>query len=243
MEWYTGDSNPVGYVPTPAHKPSSLWAFKFMSKTNRVSAFIDGFNLYHSLADLGPEKNHLKWLDLWSLSKKYSSMQGQELTRVFYFSAYATWLPGPYHRHRTYVRALQVQGVDFIQGRFKEKDRFCKDCKKTWVAHEEKETDVNIALRMLDEAYRNTYDHALLFSADSDLVPAVKMAKERFPKKQIFVITPPHYKHSLELIKAVGGYRFSRKIKVSHLEQCLLPEIISEEDGASIRRPSEYNPI
>ncbi len=214
-----------------------------MYKTNKVSAFIDGFNLYHSLDDLGKDKNYLKWLDLWKLSKRYSSMAGQDLTNVYYFSAYATWLHGPYHRHRIYVKALEEQGVTFVQGRFKKKNRYCKKCKKTWVGHEEKETDVNIALHLLDEAYRDSFDHALLFSADSDLVPAVRIVKDRFPQKQIFVITPPCYKNCLELIKAVGGYKYSRQIKLIHLEKALLPEAISTKDGTTIQRPVEYNQL
>lgn len=214
-----------------------------MNETNKVSAFIDGFNLYHSLVDLGKDNNHLKWLDLWKLAKRYSSMNSQDLTNVYYFSAYATWLPGPYRRHRTYVKALKEQGVTFVQGRFKEKERFCKECKRTWRGHEEKETDVNIALHLLDEAYRDSFDHALLFTADSDLAPAVRIVKKRFPNKQIFIITPPRYKHSLELIRAVGGHKYSRQIKLSHLENALLPETIVTKDGNTIQRPSKYNPL
>lgn len=235
-------SNPVGYVPTLAHRPSGLWASIFMYKLSQVTAFIDGFNLYHSLVDLGPENNHLKWLNLWTLSQRYACMEGQKLTRVLYFSAYATWLPGPYYRHRAFVKALQTQSVEFVPGRFKEKERSCKNCCKTWIGHEEKETDVNIAIHMLDEAYLDTFDHALLFSADSDLSPVVRILKTRFPKKQIFIITPPRYEHSKELIKASGGYNFSRKIKVSHLENCLLPATLSGKDGTLIQRPPEYNP-
>lgn len=40
-------------------------------------------------------------------------------------------------------------------GKFKEKDRSCNICSSMWNAHEEKETDVNIALYILDEAYQN----------------------------------------------------------------------------------------
>ena len=35
--------------------------------TKRVAVYVDGFNLYHALDDLA--ENHLKWLDLWSLSE------------------------------------------------------------------------------------------------------------------------------------------------------------------------------
>ena len=68
----------------------------------RVAAFIDGFNLYHAILNL--RAPHLKWLDLWALSDAFVLRRTQLLTDVYYFSAYATWLPGAYRRHRTYVR-------------------------------------------------------------------------------------------------------------------------------------------
>ena len=53
----------------------------------RVSVYIDGFNLYHALDDLG--ESHLKWLDLWALSQTLVR-KNEAVTTVKYFSAYAT---------------------------------------------------------------------------------------------------------------------------------------------------------
>jgi hypothetical protein len=89
----------------------------------RVSVYIDGFNLYHALDDLG--ESHLKWLDLWALSETLIR-KNEAVTTVKYFSAYATWMPASYRRHQRYVAALQAQGVQFIEGRFKEKPMQCK---------------------------------------------------------------------------------------------------------------------
>ena len=43
---------------------------------------------------------------------------------------------------------------------------------------------------MLDDAYQDQCDHLILFSGDSDLVPAVSMVRQRFPKKRITVYVP-----------------------------------------------------
>ena len=51
---------------------------------------------------------------------------------------------------------------------FKAKDRKCSECGHVRKGHEEKETDVNIAVAMLNGAYHNEYDHAYLVSRDSD---------------------------------------------------------------------------
>ncbi len=223
-----------------------------MKKINKVISFVDGFNLYHSIRELGsdkykkpiPNKNHLKWVDLWCLSSRYANKESQKLIRVLYFSAFATWLSGPYSRHRKYVKGLQNRGVEFIKGKFKDKERECKTCGATWVGHEEKETDVNIGIHLLNEAYKNSFDHAILISADSDLSPAVKLIKKTFPSKLIYVVIPPKVKPSKELIQAAGGYQFSRNIKESHIAKCILPAEITNQYGQLIvKRPREYDPV
>ena len=57
---------------------------------------------------------------------------------------------------------------------FKAKDRKCSECGHVRKGHEEKETDVNIAVAMLNGAYHNEYDHAYWVSRDSDLTPVVR---------------------------------------------------------------------
>jgi uncharacterized LabA/DUF88 family protein len=209
-------------------------------KIERIVVFVDGFNLYHAIHDLG--QPHLKWVDLYALTRRYATKPEQQVQAVFYFSAFATWLPGPYARHREFVKALQATGVVPIMGRFKEKDRSCLNCNARWKAHEEKETDVNLALYLLNEARKDTYDHAFLVSNDSDLVPALKMVKSEFPSKRIRVLTPPKKNSSKDLVNAAGGMQFVRTIKVSHLAQHLLPPTLVAMDKSEIRRPREYHP-
>jgi uncharacterized LabA/DUF88 family protein len=62
-------------------------------------------------------------------------------------------------------------------GQFKNKPKQCLKCGTKWMNHEEKETDVNLALALLDLAYKDLYDHAFLLSRDSDLAPAVHKVK------------------------------------------------------------------
>jgi len=40
---------------------------------------------------------------------------------------------------------------------------------------EEKQTDINIAVNLLEKAYTNAYDIALILSVDKDLIPALKV--------------------------------------------------------------------
>lgn len=127
-----------------------------------------------------------------------------------------------------------------ILGQFKQKERFCPHCSAKWLGHEEKETDVNIALELLDLAAQDAYDRALLFSNDSDLAPAVRKVLVRFPNKRITIVAPPFSRQCNELIQSASN---KTKIKVHHLEKSLLPEMIFDASGLiSVKRPAEYAP-
>jgi uncharacterized LabA/DUF88 family protein len=198
----------------------------------RVITYIDGFNLYHAIHDL--REPALKWVDLWALSENIIR-DYQTLEAVKYFSAYATWRPGPFQRHRAYVAALEARGVQAIMGRFKEKTVRCQaTCREEFTTHEEKETDVNIGVHLLTDTLRDRFDTALVISADTDLNVAVKMARSEAPNKCIELVSPP------------GRFNRNREvpplfaITKGKLRSSLLPDEIVTASGATIRRPERY---
>src|SRR5215211_2740463 len=134
---------------TPWVSACGVFAFWGPGSMTPVCIYIDGFNLYHALLKFGDEK--VKWLDLAALSKRLIAPKTEQIARIYYFSAYADWLPGPVSRHREYVKALTACGVICVMGHFKNKDRGCHNCGHKWVAHEEKETDVSIGITMLND--------------------------------------------------------------------------------------------
>ncbi len=212
--------------------------FRHFMNQERVICFVDGFNLYHAINDL--KKPYLKWVNLWKLSSVFIRPKSQQLLSVYYFSAYADWRPDAKVRHLSYVKALIAEGVTPIMGKFKNKDRECLKCHSKWQSHEEKETDVNIALALVNLAYQNKYDRALLITNDSDQAPAIRMVRNLFPNKNITTIVPPHYRHSNELIQASSD---KAKITIDHLERCLMPEVVLDAGGNLIViRPKEYVP-
>lgn len=202
----------------------------------RVAAFIDGFNLYHAVHDIGREE--LKWLDLKKVVGCFTDPNVHEIVDVFYFSAYAKWLPEPYQRHVAYVRALKAMGVTPVLGNFKTRHRNCRKCGNSWVGHEEKESDVNIAVWMIRYAFEDIYDQAFLISGDSDLVAPLSFIREKFPEKKIKLICPPGRRHSKELGKLATN---RAKIKEVHLEQSRLPDVIHDAMGKPmINCPEKY---
>ena len=152
----------------------------------RYCFYIDGFNMYYALNRKYP---HFKWLNYYQLAKSVL-LAHDKLEKVNYFSAYITWKPDNHKRHQDYVTALRWAGVEFVPGRFKNKGIHCHLCHRTFMTHEEKQTDVNIAIRLLSDAVEDKYDRAVIVSADSDLTPAILAVRKLFPNKQGGVMFP-----------------------------------------------------
>ena len=207
----------------------------------RVACFIDGLNLYHALP-----RNHHKWLNLKALVERLMASRVETLVSVNYFFAHAEWRPAAYGRDRQYVAALKATGVNVVLGHFKTKDRFCDLCRGHFLGHEEKETDVNIALHMLNAAYKGGYDKAILISRDSDLAPVLRMIRREFPKLEIEVVAPPnfgrpHLRHSIDLVNLATS---KKNIRTRQIEACLLPrQVIDPRTGkTAATRPAAYDP-
>jgi uncharacterized LabA/DUF88 family protein len=190
---------------------------------NKSLALIDGFNYYHKLKNYQKNNNVcVKWLNYQKLIsnaiKNYRKNDKFDL-EVIYFSAYADHRDsGSINRHKIYVEALEKSGVKIVLGEFKKKFiDICPECKQKMpnekiLKHEEKHTDVNIAITMLEKAFLNEFDDCYLLSEDNDYVPVVKRVKELFPNKIITVCPPPQKRYFVyELITASGesdSYRF-----------------------------------
>jgi uncharacterized LabA/DUF88 family protein len=132
---------------------------------------------------------------------------GQTLEQITYFTARVRNDPEGQRRQSDYLDALASYSsrVTVVDGRFQEKPRRCRDCGAAWTVYEEKETDVNIAAALIEDAVLDRYDTALLISADSDLCPAIVTMKRLCPEKRIIAAFPPK-RHSADLKRAVDGY-------------------------------------
>lgn len=167
----------------------------------RVVAFVDGFNVYHSLdlVERGATEaqrtqyRKYKWLNLRKLLENFIDPSHEDLHRVIYFTAYPEWNPDKKLRHQTYVSALRTAKVEVVFGEFKSSMVQCKvpkpsGCNEFYEAREEKQTDVNIAVSILE--FAEEYDKMLLLTADSDQVPALRLLKAKHRDKHICVIHP-----------------------------------------------------
>jgi len=197
----------------------------------RVAAYVDGFNLYFGLKAMRGRK--YLWLDLQALAVSLLR-PGQTLEQVSYFTARVRNDPQGAQRQSEYLDALTDHSplVSVIDGRFQQKDRRCRKCGATSNFYEEKETDVNIAVALVEDAVRDRYDTALLISADSDLCPAVRSMKRLRPEKRIIAAFPP-LRQSGDLKRTVDGYLFIGEDKI---RQSQLPTNIIRANGVVLRK-------
>jgi uncharacterized LabA/DUF88 family protein len=202
----------------------------------RAAFYFDGFNLYHALDAL--RQQHLKWVSLHDLSNLLIPSRDEAVRSIVYFSAYLTHKPDKLVRHRAYVAALEATGVECVLGRFKYSDVRCRNCGSEWRSYEEKETDVNIGIRIVRDAFRDVFDVYYLVSADTDLAPVIRMLKNEFPEKEFVSVATPRRPHSSEFLRLADR---TLKITENALSKCLLPASISRKDGKVIVRPTQYD--
>jgi len=212
--------------------------------TVRVSFLVDGFNLYHSLrqAEMKRGGGGYRWLDLRSLLASYLEHVDREafLGEIVYFSALATHRqqtsPGTVQRHRTYVAALQATGVRIALGHFKRSRQVRPTCGARNDRHEEKETDVAIGATLVEWAATGSCDAAFLVSGDSDLMPAVRIARRIAPELRIGALFP--FARTSDDLRNTVDQAF--KIKARRYPRNQLPDPVIASSRVAIHRPPAW---
>lgn len=203
----------------------------------RVLFYIDGFNLYFGMKTKG--WNRYLWLDLQTLCGSLCKPD-QKLAQVKYFTARVsstTSDPGKSKRQSAYLDAIEAHGgVLTFYGKYLSKDTTCKNCGAITPKHEEKETDVNIAVAVLGDAFTDQFDTAILISADSDLVPVVRAVRHFTPHKRVVIAFPPA-RQSYELRQAANGFFHIGETDLRHNQP---PNAVTTASGYVIHRPVEW---
>lgn len=142
-------------------------------KKERVSIFIDGSNLYHSLKALEGIK-----IDFEKLVKELS--KDRILTNAFYYIAPLdiTVNEEKYWKHQKFLSELEkIPGFKVVLCTLR---KYQKD--DGTFGFEVKGDDVFLANDLFVGAYENLYDVAILVSGDEDFIPIVNTLK-RLKKK------------------------------------------------------------
>jgi uncharacterized LabA/DUF88 family protein len=189
----------------------------------RVIFLIDGFNLYHSISDAQKDSGlGSKWLDIRSLMSAYLEHLSPKasIEEIFFFTAIRTHVqkfnPQTVQRHKDYLKILKNTGIQVIEGKFKKGKSYCKTCKKEGEKYEEKETDVNIAVKLVELAFMDQADIFVIVSGDTDLIPGVDVVRRQFPHKKVFVIFPYKRKNTDILSRVDGNFKMKADTYARH---------------------------
>lgn len=215
----------------------------------RVGFFVDGFNLYHSVAQWAGESGDpsVKWLDLMELARGCLHEVGQssELSSLHYFTALPEHLfatdPGRLRRHRAYVRALTAHGrvrPIIVYGRIAQQQVRIRRGEeiiegRIW---REKGTDVALAMALLREASRGTLDEVVIISGDADYLPAVRVLREMCPRIGLRFAFPRGRTSKELLCEAPRSFTLTSAAYQSHR----LPLSIRLPSGKMLHCPAEW---
>ena len=96
---------------------------------------------------------------------------------------------------------------------------------------EEKGSDVNLAVHLLNDGWLDSYDCAVVVSNDSDIAEAMRLVRE-LDGKRIGLVTPGSRRASRQLKKYAD---FSLNLRSNALQRSQLPDRIP---GSNIRKPA-----
>lgn len=206
----------------------------------RTSIYIDGFNLYYRALKGTP----YKWLDLKTMVSHLLQPHHQ-ITQIKYFTAIVSGIfdPSQPNRQKTYIRALKSFTPEFSvhYGHFLSHTVSAPLAPLTTppgfvkvVKTEEKGSDVNLAVHLLNDAWLDRYDCAIVISNDSDLAEPLRLVREQ-NNKMIGLISPLLQGHpSRELQKHA---HFVKRIRAGVLRVSQLPSPIP---GTTIHKPASW---
>jgi len=206
----------------------------------KTSVYIDGFNLYFRALKNTP----YKWLDLKTLVTKILQPHHQ-IVEIKYFTAIVSGKYDPKQpiRQKTYIRALEKYIPEFsvYYGQFLTNPTKmfkhpltsppkCVDVLKS----EEKGSDVNLAVHLLNDAWLDKYDCAVLISNDSDLAEPLRLVRAQTNKK-IGLISPLNSGFPSRELQSHA--HFVKMIRKGVLKDSQLPATIP---GTTIKKPSSW---
>jgi len=203
-------------------------------KSERVIAYIDGFNLYFGLKEKGWRCYY--WLNVKSLCQSLLR-NPQHLIAVKYFTSRITAPPDKRKRQSTFLEALDtIGGIKPYYGKYQATLYTCENCGHQNYFPEEKMTDVQIASELISDAFQNEYDTALIVSGDRDLVPSIEKVRSKSINKRVVIVFPPMRAND-DLRGVANAYIH---ITESVLKKSLLPSEITKIGGYVLKCPSEW---
>jgi NYN domain len=206
----------------------------------RVYAYVDGFNLYYRALQKGPHK----WLNLGELVRRLLSST-DTVEHIRYFTARVSaraGQPSAPARQQIYLNALgTLPNVEIHFGTFLTKTK-----KRPLVTNpaqfvevhdtEEKGSDVNLAVHLVNDGWHGRYDAALVLSQDTDLIEPMRIVRTDL-RKPVGLVWLDGKRPSKHL---AGVASFVRHVSRADLAAAQFPNPIARFDGALITKPAGW---
>lgn len=206
----------------------------------RVYVYVDGFNLYYRALKGGVHK----WLNIDALAKRLLDPT-DTVDMIRYFTARVSSRAGDSdapRRQQIYFNALEtLPNLQIHLGRFLTKTKFrplVTNPKKFVEIHdtEEKGSDVNLAVHLLNDGWRGDYDLALIMSQDSDLIEPIRMVSDQLGKLAGLVWLDGRSPNKI----ITGASSFVRHVTKADLAASQFPNPIHRNPKPPIYKPPSW---
>ena len=210
----------------------------------RVTVYIDGFNFYYGLKrslQADSKWGNAYWIDMVRLCEGFLA-QDEELEKVIYFTA-SPLSSGKQNRQGAFLNANKIIGgnrFEVVRGKYLEKHIMCPYCKGDISRPEEKKTDVNISVRMINDCIHGLTDTVVLVSADSDLIPPLALIRKEFPSIKLKVWFPPS-NYSNDIADTLLAWKLKptlMKKSYKRFENAVMSDTVGENPPCTI--PAEW---
>jgi uncharacterized LabA/DUF88 family protein len=204
----------------------------------KTIVYIDGLNLYYGCI----KNTDFRWLNLGLFCE--SLLPKVDIAKIKYYYSLVQSRPddpGVQSRQNAFIRALKtVPKLELVKGKFKpEHDKWVRlenDRTKSTrvVIDREKRSDVNLAVQMVTDGFKNQYDFATVISGDSDLKEAFRIVSQELGKK-IALIHPARDANS-ELARFAS---IKIPIREHHLRDSQFPPVL-RYGKSEITKPAKW---
>ena len=180
-----------------------------------VMVYVDGFNLYYGAV----KDTRYKWLNIQRMAQLL--LPKDQIVGIKYFTAKVHSRdndPDKHIRQQVYLRALRtLPNFKIYYGHYLShvvwmrlanpvpgRSKYAEVIKT-----EEKGSDVNLAVQLLNDGYQSAYELAVIVTNDSDLLEAIRIVQGRL-KLGVGIINPQEYpsvvlRREAQFIKQIRG--------------------------------------
>lgn len=204
----------------------------------KINVYVDGFNLYYGAI----KKTPYRWLDLLAMCQLL--FPNDQINKIKYFTARVSARPTDPDqpiRQATYWRALQtISNLSIIEGSFLVKPVMMPVANtipqryERVIKTEEKGSDVNLAVHLLNDAYKKDYELAVMVTNDSDLLEPMRIVKQELNLPVGLV--NPHKNPSFDLRKHAT---FIKQIRQGVLQASQFPATLTDQNG-TFHKPTTW---